>query len=31
VSRSDATAERTSDKTVRLSPTTNGFVVFGRF
>ena len=31
VSRSDAPAEHANDKTVRLSPTTNGFVVYGRF
>ncbi|HEY0986394.1 MAG TPA: tetratricopeptide repeat protein [Kofleriaceae bacterium] len=31
VSRSDAQAEHANDRTVRLSPTTNGFVVYGRF
>jgi tetratricopeptide (TPR) repeat protein len=31
VSRSDAHTERATDKVVRLSPTTNGFVVHGRF
>ena len=31
VSRSDAPAEHANDKSVRLSPTTNGFVVYGRF
>lgn len=31
VSRSDAQTEHANDKTVRLSPTTNGFVVYGRF
>jgi hypothetical protein len=31
VSRTDAQTERATDKTVRLSPTTNGFVVYGRF
>jgi hypothetical protein len=31
VSRADEPTERANDKTVRLSPTTNGFVVYGRF
>jgi hypothetical protein len=31
VSRSDATTERASERTVRLSLTTNGFAVYGRF
>jgi hypothetical protein len=31
ISRSDAQSERATDKTVRVSPTTNGVVVYGRF